>query len=196
MTEAPKNDTEDKKLKEGQKEGGESQNKALDQKFEQGGKEIADGMDHMAKEEIAAIKKGFSADERNNPIYNQKFDTAEKDFKAQTEKILSGEGKPEEKMKALNAAFEAFKEQVASIKGTKEGMDAQRALAQGKNIKEEEENDKEGSQKFKEALLKGMEEHHMGEAKKQQKAATFLGEKERGYAQAEANQEISETLAF
>lgn len=198
MTEIPKNHDiiEDKRLKEGQKEGEDSQDKALNEKFEKGGKDIADGMDHMAKQEVDAIKKSFSADESANPTYNAEFTKAQKDFTAETQDILSGEGKPAEKMKALDSAFKAFKEQVASIKGKKEGMDAQRASRQGENIKEEEKKNEQGSQEFKEALLKGMEKHHTEQAQKQQKAATFLGEKESGYAQQEATKEISDTLAF
>ncbi len=99
-------------------------------------------MEYMAKQEVDAVKKDFSPDELNNPAYNQEFTRVQKDFTAETAEILRGPGKPEEKVKALELAFQQFQKEVGAIKGTKEGQDAQRGSKQGENIQKKDEKDK------------------------------------------------------
>lgn len=185
MAEVPKNDIEDKKLGEG-----EQSDSKLHADMEKGGEDVKKGMDSMAKQEVDTIKKGFSADELKNPRYTEQFASEQKKLESETEAILNGPGKPEEKTRDLKIAFEAFKERLAAIKGTKEGMDAERSTRQSKNIQTENERDEKGSQEFKTSLLRNMQNAREIEMQKEIKAARFLKESESEKSKVAANETL------
>lgn len=168
----------------------------LNTEIEKKDNSLADGMDLMAKAEISTIKSDFSADELNNPVYNSKFTKAQENLTAETQKILTEKGTPEEKTKAMEFAFEKFQAEVRSIEGTKEAQDAQRSTKQAENIKKNEKKNEQLSQKFKEDLLQKSQESVEKKLQAQKLAAEKLGNKEQEVSQEEAKESIQSTSAF
>lgn len=78
---------EDSTEKQKPKEGENTETK-LNAEFDKKDSGIADGMVSMAKNEVDAIRKGFSKDELEDPVYNGKFTKAQDDLAAETQEIL------------------------------------------------------------------------------------------------------------
>lgn len=78
---------EDPTEKQKPKEGENTETK-LHAEFDKKGTSIADGIVSMAKNEVDAIRKDFSKDEREDPVYSGKFTKAQSDLATETQEIL------------------------------------------------------------------------------------------------------------
>ena len=166
-------------------------NKELDKKFEKPD-DVSYGVGLMAKKEIASAqeeinKLNLSPEELADKNYTGKFTIEQNKFTEKTKEILKNSPwKPEEKIKALELAYKDFQTNIWVIKGQKEWMDSERLIKQWNNIQEQDNKDKEWSKKFKDDLLKNIQEATATKARERAQRAASVSSLELIFAQVEA----------
>lgn len=165
---------------EGQKKESGDTDKKLDAELnKKDNNNVGNAMGSMAKNEINTTMENLSREEKNNPQYTSQlktqFDWIQASFKNTVDTITANPDlTPKEKTEKLELAFENFQKEIWSIRAPKEAQDTERGKKQAENMQKDGKKNAEWSQKFKEQLVKAIQDSTEQKLQEQKRMANEL----------------------